>query len=104
MDITNLVCHDALALLANEHEQLENVGLVNFRDALDARHAVTLKDHAKDCFGLLDGQVLSVQGVIARICEHLAALGTLVALAVLALAEFTAFGTAGMAGHCEISY
>ena len=77
--------------------------MVNVGQPDYARNAVALKQELENHLRFLDGQVHAVKGVIACIGEHLAALRALVALAVLALPEFTAFGTAGMAGH-GISY
>jgi hypothetical protein len=53
--------------------------------------------------GFLDRQVYAIQGGVAGIREHLAALVAPVALAVLAFTKFPAFGAAIVASHCEIS-
>ena len=100
-DVANFFGHDAFALLASEHQQLQDRGVMNFGDALDARNAVTFEQETENHFGLLDGQVHAVQGVVTGIREHLAALVALVALAVLALTEFPTFCPAIVAGHCE---
>lgn len=99
-----LIGHDALALLAREHQEFEDRRVMDAGDSLDAGHAVSLQQHGEHQFSLLHGNVHAVQGAVTSICEHLTALGALVALAVLALTELPAFDPAIVAGHCEISY
>ena len=69
---------------------------MDFRDAL----AIAFDDHAQNGFRLLNWQVHAVEGVVAGVRAHLAALGTFIALA---HAEFAAFCPAGMTSQCEIS-
>ena len=73
------------------------------RDALDGGDAVTFPQEAENHLSLLNGQVHAVQRVVAGIREHLAALRTLVALAVLAFTELPAICTAIVEGDCSIS-
>ena len=66
---------------------------MNFRSAFHARNAVALKKELQE-LRLLNRQIHAVQGVIAGVREHLVALRTLVALAVLA----AGVGPAGLVG------
>jgi hypothetical protein len=52
--VSDFLGHDALALLASEHQELQNRGVVNVRDQLHARHAVTFEQHSYNHLGLLD--------------------------------------------------
>ena len=74
-----------------------------FRSAFHARNGVAFEQGTENHFRLLDWQVLAVRRLVTGIREDLAALGALVALAVMALTEFAAFGPAIVAGRCEIS-
>jgi hypothetical protein len=104
LDIADLLGHDALALFASDHEELQDCGVVNIGCSFDARHAVTFEQETEHHFSLFDGQVHPIEAVIAGIRENLAALRTLVALAVITLSEFPAFGTAIMAGHFGLAF
>jgi len=99
--VANLLSHDPFALLTGEDQQLEDRRVMNFRDAFDTRNAVALKQEFQNHLRFLDWQVHTVKRVVPCIGEYLAALRALVTLTVLALPEFTAFGTAIVAGHFE---
>jgi len=75
--------------------------VMDFGNAFHGRSAVALKQELENHVGLLDGQIHSIQAVIAGVREHLAALLALVALAVLAFTKLPAFSTAVVKGHYE---
>jgi hypothetical protein len=102
-DVAYFFGHDAFALLTNSHQQLQDRGVMNFGGAFDARNGVAFEQETENHFGLLDRQVHAVQSLVAGIRENLAALGALVALAVLAFTEFAAFCPTIVASHGEIS-
>ena len=93
-DVRELPAHQLFALFTGQHEQLQNRRVVNFRQALNARHAVTFEQEPKNHFGFLDRQVHAVESTVAGVCENLVALRTLVALAAATLTEFPAFSPA----------
>jgi len=74
---------------------------VYLSEAHHARNAVAFEQESQNHLGFFDGQVHAVKRVVACVREHLAALGTLVALAVLALAKLPALGPAIVTGHFE---
>ncbi len=81
-DVADLLGHDAFALLARQHQQLENRSVMDVGNALHGRNAVAFEQELQNHFGLLDGQIHAVKRLIAGIREYLAALVALIALAV----------------------
>ena len=63
-DVADFIGHDALALLASQHQQLEDRCVVNFGNAFDARYGVAFQQEPQNHLGLLDGQVHPVQRLL----------------------------------------
>jgi hypothetical protein len=103
LDIPDLFSHDAFALFADKNEQFQDGRVMDFGSAFNARHAVSFEQEPQDHLGLVDWQIHAVKRRITCIGEYLAALVALVTLAILAFTELAAFGSAVVAGHCEIS-
>jgi hypothetical protein len=91
--VADFLAHDPLALLTGLYEKLQNRFLVDIGQTNYARDAVAFEREFQDHLGFLDRQVHPVKRVVACIGEYLVALRALVALAVLALAKLSAFGS-----------
>jgi len=99
-DVADLVCHDSLAFLTGQGEQLQDRGVVNVRGAFDAGYTVAFQQKPQNHLGLLYGQVHAVQWLVARLQEGFRALAALESLRTLSVASLAfAFDPAGMTGH-----
>jgi hypothetical protein len=94
--------HDAFALLADLQQKFQDRSVMYFRSAFHARNGVAFEQETETISAFSIGRYMPSR-LVTGIREDLAALGALVALAVMALTEFAAFGPAIVAGRCEIS-
>ena len=78
--------------------------MVDFRQALRAGNAVAFEQEPENRLSLLNGQVHAIKCVVTGVREHLAALGALVALAITALPELPAVGTAIVTRHFGVAF
>jgi hypothetical protein len=84
--------HESFAPLASQNQQAQSGSAVDTSHTLDCRNAGV---RAREPFSAFSyGQVRPIQWVFAGVRERLAAPAALVAVAVLALTEFAAFGAA----------
>jgi hypothetical protein len=74
-NVHELPAKDVLALLAGDHQELQNRGVVNIGKPFHARNAVAFQEEPQDHLGFLNGQIHAVQVVLTRLRENLAALG-----------------------------
>lgn len=101
-DVAELVSHDALGLLACEHQEFQNRALIQSSEPNGARNACAFQQHGERLLRFLDRQVHAIKGVIAGVREHFAALGALVPLAITAFPKLAALCTAVVAGHSSL--
>jgi hypothetical protein len=79
LNVPNSCRHDALALLASEHHELQDGCVVDFSNAFDARNAVPFEQETQNQFGFFDRQIHAVEHIPVRLREGLRALSALIA-------------------------
>lgn len=106
-----LCCHIAdalntkpLTMLTPLGQQTKDRSLVNTCDAFHTTDAHSLGEKFKHLDGLVQRRIRAVQTVLARLREHLVALGPLAALPVLTLPETPTFDPAVVTGHFRLAF
>ncbi|MGA8027463.1 MAG: hypothetical protein WB992_09970 [Bryobacteraceae bacterium] len=93
LHIADLLAHNPIASLTGENQELEDDCVMNFGNALDARYAIPFKQEPKNNLGLLNRQIHAINSLVTSIREYLAALRTLIALAITAFPKLSAIDT-----------
>ncbi len=101
-NIANLASHQAFGSFTCQYQEFEERCVVDASKPLNARNRATLQKHFESFGRGVHASVHPIQGIVAGVCEDLAALLALVPLAILARAEFSAFGSAIVAGHVDL--
>ena len=98
-DVADLLGHDALALLASEHQQLQNRAVVDVGNALDARNAVAFEQELRTISAFSIGRYMPSRWLLLRLQERLGALAALEPLITFAVASRCAYIRSGRNGR-----
>jgi len=98
--VTDFGGHDAFALLADQKQELQNRGVMNFRCAFDTRNGIAFEQEPENHLSFLHREIHAVKRIGVRFSECLAAVAALVARqAVAVFAVLPAFRSAIVARH-----